>query len=136
MEKVRSLQQLVNSELASTTLLQLSLRQQDRRASRLPPLEPAVRLRRLGKRYAGMYWNFHCAAQNDAEELFAHGENVRAPREMHWQQRPGGEERAFVRQEHDVERLDRARRRAEADEIAKGLRQSSEAGKVALPTPS
>src|SRR5260221_12977895 len=62
--------------------------------------------------------DLHRAARNDVEEVLAHGENVLAPREVREQQLPRGEERALLHQEHDVERLDRSRRRAEADEIA------------------
>jgi hypothetical protein len=77
-----------------------------------------VRLGHLGERHAGMDRDLHRAARNDVEEVVAHGENVLAPGEMREQQLPRGEERAILLQEHDVERLDRSRRRAEADEIA------------------
>ena len=50
--------------------------------------------------------------------------------------RAGGEERALAPQEADIERLNPPEAEPKLTNMPKGFRQSSEPGKVALPTPS
>ena len=100
------------------------------------PSSLRCRFRRLAQGHPDWRLDLNGAVGDDLEKVLTHRQDVRPLGQVHGQARERGKQRSLLQQEHDVEGRDRPGRKAEAGESAEGRRQSSEPGKVALPTPS
>ena len=77
------------------------------------------------------------AGSHQAEHVVGHRREFGARRRVGEQRRPGREQRTLLRQQPDVERRHRPRGGCRScTNMPRGCRQSSEAGKVSLPTES
>ena len=95
-----------------------------------------MRLLRILERIFLIHRNLDRAACDHLEQLIRRLEQVLALGGIIVERRTSGEQRALRLQNIDVEGVDRPEALPKLTNMPSGLMQSSEAGKVALPTPS